>query len=287
MTTDLEVVVAPGAVLGEGPCWDDRRHELLWVDIERGRVHFDALNRRERATVDVDGPVSVVIPRAESGYVVATRDGLAFVDDGRTAVEPFLFLEPGDETRMNDGKCDPLGRLWVGSMSTKRQPNTGSLYRVETGRDPVRVLTGVTTSNGLGWSLDGAVMYYVDTGTGGVDVFSYDLETGEAAERGRFVDVAPEDGKPDGLTVDAEGHLWVALWGGWAVRRYAPDGALDRVLRIPAAQVTSCCFGGPDLDVLYITTAARGVQAGEQPMAGAVFALRPDVRGLPAARFAG
>jgi sugar lactone lactonase YvrE len=264
--------------LGEGIAWDAERDELLAVDIDAGTVWLG-----ERC-VAFAGPVSMVHPRAGGGYVVATRDGVALIAPDGVTVTPFVELEPGPDTRMNDGACDALGRLWVGSMSTRRVPNEAALYRVEPDGAPTTVLTGVSLSNGLAWSPDGATMYYVDTPTLGIDAFDFDLQTGAIARRRRIVEI--DRGRPDGLCVDHDGCLWVALYTGCAVRRYTPDGRLEREIELPASQVTNCCFGGLRLDTLFISTAARNVEQAE-PQSGLVFACEPGVTGVPVARFAG
>jgi sugar lactone lactonase YvrE len=274
------VFADPPLVLGEGPVWDADRGELLVVDIDRGAIWIGS------DELLLEPPISMVQPRISGGYIVATRDGLVGVNASRTQTAPLIELEPGPSTRMNDGKCDPVGRLWIGSMSarTPRESHASALYRLDSVNESVRVLSGVTLSNGLGWSPDASTMYYIDTGTGGVDAFDYALDSGDISRRRRFVDI--NRGRPDGLCVDADGCIWVGLWTGGAVHRYAPDGTLDREINLPVSQVTSCCFGGSDLDTLFITTAARDVREYEQH-AGAIFACRPGVKGVPVARFGG
>jgi sugar lactone lactonase YvrE len=219
------------------------------------------------------------------------RDGIAFLDelDGTLdLVAPIELENPGN--RMNDAKCDPAGRLWAGTMAFDFAPGAAALYRIAPDLSFVKVLEGVTISNGLGWSPDGDVMYYVDSGKYSVDAFDYDGANGEIANRRELVRFAPEDGMPDGMAVDAEGHLWIAFFHAAAVRRYTPQGRLDRQIRLPVALVTSVTFGGDDLRDLYITSAAYGLSAeqlAEQPHAGATFVCRPGVEGQPTVPFAG
>jgi sugar lactone lactonase YvrE len=186
---------------------------------------------------------------------------------------------------MNEGGCDPDGRFWCGSMAYDQAPGRGALYRLDPDGAVRRILDGVTISNGLDWSPDGSLAYYDDTATHRVDVFDYDRVTGLTARR-PFVRL-PDDGNPDGLTVDAEGGVWVALFGGGAVHRYTPAGALDVVVEVPTAQVTACTFGGPRLDELFVTTSREGMAADDDPLAGALFRAEVGVPGLPVREFAG
>jgi sugar lactone lactonase YvrE len=191
---------------------------------------------------------------------------------------------------MNDGKVDPQGRFWAGTTDIDHRPGLGTLYRLGADLTVSPMLADVTISNGLDWTADGATMYFIDTPTRQVDRFSFEPSTGSISDRKRAVTIRPGAGDPDGMTLDADDHLWVALWDGWAVERYAPNGDLELRVEVPAAQATSCTFGGSDLDVLFITTAQKGFSVGgrpDQPQAGGLFACRPGVRGRPAHRFAG
>jgi len=278
-------VSAPGAELGEGPVWDAAREELVWVDVDRGVVH----RRRGGAerTVAVGQPVGCAVPRAAGGLALAVRDGFALSAadcEGPPRLVAPVEAERGD-TRMNDGACDARGRFWAGTMSLTGDTRTAALYRLDPDLSVTRVLPGLSVSNGIGWSPDGSALYHVDSPRRRVDVYDFDAAAGTVAGRRAVVPVPAELGTPDGLAVDAEGGVWVALWGGSAVQRYSPGGELDERLELPVTNVTSCCFGGADLTTLYVTTAARG--AAREPLAGALFAYRPGVRGLPATPFAG
>jgi sugar lactone lactonase YvrE len=189
--------------------------------------------------------------------------------------------------RMNDGGCDPQGRFYCGSMAYAETPGAGSLYRLDLDGSVATVLTDVTISNGLTWSIDGSQAYYIDTPTHRVDVFDFDALAGTFSNRRPLVEIDAALGSPDGLTIDAEGNIWVALWAGGAVHRYSPDGVLTDVVAIPASQVTACAFGGPSLDRLYITTSRRDIDMTREPHAGALFMTRPDVGGIPVLPFAG
>jgi len=235
----VEIYVEACAELAEGPRWDAARGELMWVDIERGEVH------RGEAVTTFGERVGVALPTTAGGLLVATAS--AIVLEGEVVAR---FPHEGG-LRANDGACDPQGRLWVGTMALDERAGAAALYRFDGELRPI--LEGVGLSNGLGWSPDISLMYYVDSLTQRVDVFDYD---GEIANRRTFASIDADDGTPDGLAVDEEGGVWVALWGGSCVRRYAPDGALDHQVPIPGAKVTSCCFGGADGRSLFVTTAA-------------------------------
>jgi sugar lactone lactonase YvrE len=284
-----DVVLDVGATLGEGPVWDHETSRLLWVDITRKLVHtFDPATGADE-TVDVGSPVGAVASRAGGGWVLALADGFAVTDPGSTVVRLVSPVDAEDPTiRFNDGKVDPAGRFWAGTMAYDGTPGAGTLYRLNPDHEVSVALEGVTISNGLGWSPDRRTMYFIDTPTARVDAFDYDADTGAITDRRLVVDI--DAGAPDGMTVDAEGGLWVALWDGWAVRRYLPDSRLDRVIEVPAQRVTSCTFGGEALDTLYITSARSGLEPSafeEQPHAGALFAVNPGVRGIEPSRFAG
>ena len=281
-----ELISDARAQLGEGPIWDARTGELLWVDIMAGTVHrLDPETGADRS-FDVGRPVGAVVPRASGGYAFALRDGFAVGDDtGIELVAPVEEDRP--DLRMNDGACDPLGRFWAGTMHLDETHGAGALYRLDADGHVETILTDVTISNGVGWSPDGTRMYYVDTPTRGVDVLDFDLVSGAAGNRRRLATIEDGAGLPDGLVVDSEGCIWVALWEGWAVRRYSPDGELLAVADVPAARVTKPAFGGPALDRLYVTTARPDAPDPGQPHAGGVFAVAPGARGLPPHPYAG
>jgi sugar lactone lactonase YvrE len=276
---------AAPALLGEGPVWDAARGELVWVDIDRALVHRRAPGG-EQTSVDVGGPVGCAVSRADGGLALALRDGFALLPAGGGEPRLLAAVEQGrPDTRMNDGSCDSRGRFWAGTMSLTGDTRTAALYRLDADLTATRVLPGLSISNGLAWSPDDRLMYHVDTPRCRIDVYEFDASAGLIGGRRAAIPVAPEHGRPDGLTVDAEGGIWVALWGGGTVQRFTPEGELDARLELPVTQVTSCCFGDPDLGTLYVTSAARGAE--HEPLAGSLFACRPGVRGLPATPFAG
>jgi sugar lactone lactonase YvrE len=287
---EVELVLDARAELGEGPRWDAEGERLLWVDIMRGRVHSFRPGHHRCRNVAVGRPVGAVAQASDGGLVLAVQGGFARLEPGSSALE--MIAAAGDEPgiRMNDGACDAAGRFWAGTMALDERPRAGALYRLDADGRVHTMLEGVTISNGLDWSLDGTCMYYVDSPTQRIDAFAFDVETGALADRRPFAVIPREAGTPDGLTVDAEGFVWVALWGGGALRRYAPDGSLERTLHLPVTHPTSCAFGGPMLSELYVTTARIALSAGErerQPQAGGVFRCRPGVTGRPAHVFRG
>ena len=285
----MEVAIAAGALLGEGPRWDAATGRLLWVDIESHELHVFDPARSDR-TIALDDRVSAAAPTESGGVLVALAGRLAVVDLDDESVRTLVEVPHGSDTRLNDGACDAAGRFWVGSMALDYSPGHGALYRYSHDGGLDRVLGEVTLSNGIGWSPDGATMYYIDSMAYRVDRFEFDLATGEISGRRPLIVIERGAGIPDGLTVDDEGGIWVALWGGACIRRYSPHGELERVVEVPADNVTSCCFGGEDGRSLYITTASVELPAerhSTQLLAGSVFVTDVGVSGPPARAFAG
>jgi sugar lactone lactonase YvrE len=269
---------------GEGPVWSERWGGLLWVDMFAGDVL--SLGRDGTITREhLSEIVAAVRPRRGGGAVLGFERGFALQDPDGT-VKALGELWNDRNVRMNEGGCDPEGRFYCGSMAYDKRPGAGALYRLDPDGAVTVVLEGVTVSNGLEWSPDGSRAYYNDTDTYRTDVFDYDVESGLTARR-PFVEVAAEVGRPDGLTVDSEGGVWIALNGGGAVHRYTPAGALDAVVEVPARKVTACTFGGPRLGELFITTSREDLEPGDDPLAGSVFRAEPRVSGLPVREFAG
>lgn len=277
------------ATLGEGPYWVPGEDRLLWVDIHEGRLHRTdgASGATESVTLDA---ISAAFPVVGGGVLTAGGGTLTLrfpAGDGEQWPPRVVAEVPmGKGVRFNDGAVDPAGRVWIGSMDTTETDPLGELYRLDPGGALTSVVRKVTVSNGLGWSPEGSRLYYVDSSSRKIDVFDYDPATGEAFNRRVFADLRYADGFPDGLTVDADGCVWVAMWGGAALRRFTPAGKPDVMLPVPVARPTSCAFGGPDLADLYVTTANIGLSdsaRAAQPLAGRLLRLRPGPLGLPSA----
>jgi sugar lactone lactonase YvrE len=289
-TLDVALVVDQQCDVGEGPLWDPRAGLLYWVDITPGRLYSWHPRMGVRTVIEAEQTLGSVALQAGGGLVLALRDGLhVLTPEG--AIDVLLRVDADSPSHsLNDSGCDRAGRLWVGRVADDESPESGCLYRISPDLGIARAVDRTTLANGVGWSPDDRTMYFADSTTLTVFAFDYDLQTGTATSRREFVRTEPADGLPDGLTVDEEGFVWVAYWGGWCVRRFSPDGRLDRVVEVPVAQVSSCTFGGERLDELYITTAAfqlTGAERSEQPAAGSLFRARPGVRGLPPNPFGG
>jgi sugar lactone lactonase YvrE len=288
MAITVESQCAHRAELGEAPHWDAATQTLLWVDIEAGTVHRLHPDTGQRHDLRLAPPLGFAIPTSDDEMAIAVQHDIEIVD-AHTQRRRLAVVEDGiDDLRINDGKCDPRGRLVFGSLSHSRTAGAGALYSLERNGALTRLLTSVTLSNGLGWDTSGTRFYYVDSTTQRIDLLDYDLSTGTVSARRPFAHIDPADGLPDGLAIDAEGGVWVCLFAGGAVRRYDDNGHLSEVVRLPVSAPTSLAFGGKDLDTLFITTARHrlnATQRHEQPLAGAVLSCRPEIAGVAVPRF--
>jgi sugar lactone lactonase YvrE len=282
------VAAASADMLGESPIWCAREQALYWLD-----VRAPALQRLVPATGET---ARWMLPElcggavlARGGVVLALQRTLALFDPASSALAPLLVLEDAAlDNRLNEAKCDPAGRLWVGSMRDFGTAVTGSLYRVSPALRAARMLGDIRVPNGMAWSPDGTTMYFADTGDGAIRAYAFDPATGDLGAMHILVPPGQLPGRPDGSAVDAEGHLWNARYGGGCIARIRPDGKIDRVVRMPVTQPTSCAFGGADLRTLFVTTARQKLSDAEhaaQPEAGHLLMMPVDVAGLNPSAF--
>jgi sugar lactone lactonase YvrE len=292
-----ELFVPAAGVLTEGPRWDDRTQRLLWTDIYAGTLNSCDGRGADRRSTATGLTLGSFAPREAGGYVLALDTGFAVSGDDVSAWVPVGEQRAAGSTiRSNDGCCDAAGRFFAGTMDHEEAPHAGSVYRLDAaGPDgsipsPVEIFDGATVSNGIDWSPDSTRMYYVDSAESRLDVLDYDLAAGAVSGRRPLVEFPEAYGAPDGLTVDAAGAIWVAFWGGGVVRRFSTEGRLTGVVALPVPRVSSCTFGGPNLDELFVTTASYQMSAIElpaAPLSGSIFRCRPGAVGRPVRRYAG
>jgi sugar lactone lactonase YvrE len=287
-----ELVLDARADLGEGPAWERHSGCLTWVDIRLGHLHIFSPPDGTDRKIEVGESIGCAAPRRSGGLVLGLRSGFALLDLPAKKLTRLVNPEehlPGN--RFNDGKCDPTGRFLAGSMDNAEIEASGSLYSLAPDGSVKTLLTGRRISNGLTWSPDQHTFYFIDTPTRLVMAYDYDLAAGGIANPRPVVSVPPGLGWPDGMTSDAEGLLWVAMWGGAKLTRWNPaTGQLVAEIPIPAFNVSSCCFGGPDLTDLYVTSARKGMdtkQLAKYPLTGGLFRVRTDIQGMPTFEFNG
>lgn len=290
MSGAVRTLEVPVAVLGEAPLWDAGAGALLWVDCDQRRLFTLDPEGGAVTTQELPGNPGSYALRVGGGMVMAYRNRLVLADgdlpDAREVETPLLDFAT---ERFNDGACDRRGRFWVGTMDRKLKEPVGSLYRIDPDLKMTRMESGLVCSNGIAFSPDDRTLYHTDTGAGTIYAYDYDAGSGDIAGRRTFADFADRTGRPDGCAIDAEGCLWVAQIGGGLVVRLDPAGRRMREIAMPAHSVTSLAFGGADLRTLYVTSASfRPAPDGTRnPAAGLVFAVEPDVPGLPEPAFAG
>ncbi|MDQ3013062.1 MAG: SMP-30/gluconolactonase/LRE family protein [Acidobacteriota bacterium] len=295
-----ELVLDAKVLLGEGPWWNARTGQLYWVDIEGCAIHVfnptSGLATGRDRKIDVGQMVGCVVGRKSGGVALALQQGFYHLDLETEKLTPLVDPEshlPGN--RFNDGKCDSRGRFWAGTTRINHDEPEGFLYRLDADLSVHRQLDNVWISNGLAWSPDDRTMYFIDSPTGEVIAFDFDAAAGEIGNERLVIEIPEGGGSPDGMTIDEEGMLWIALWDGWRVIRVNPAsgngaGAIIDEIKMPVARPTSCVFGGANLDELYITTASTRLPAEElakQPLAGGLFRCKPGVKGFAAVEFAG
>lgn len=288
----VEVLVNLRCELAEGPFWDDQTQRLYWVNILAGQLHCTEPASGKTHTYSIEKRIGAAALRSGGGFVLATEDGFAFFDPD---LEELTFIDdpeadrPGN--RFNDGKCDPAGRFWAGTMAYSVEEGAGALYRLGPDGRARTMVQGLTISNGLAWSNDHQTMYHIDTIPRKVYAYDYDVTTGEVTNRRVAIDVAPELGYPDGMCIDTQDKLWIAHVGAGCVRRWDPNTSdIMQTISLPTAKPTSCSFGGKNLKTLFITTAWEHMSEAEKerdPLAGALFAVELPYQGQPPVRFAG
>jgi len=282
-TLTADCVLDAKAVLGEGPVWRAETQALVWVDIESASVCCFYPATGENQTWDVGEKPGLAVPAEKGDLILGTSVGFVRLDLASGELSPIIDPEQDlPNNRFNDGKVDPEGRLWAGTMGMNEAPNVGSLYRLNRNLSADKLFDQVSISNGMAWTSDHKTFYYIDSPTRRVDVFDCDMAGGSVSNRQTAFELPRGMGYPDGMCIDNEGMLWVALWQGWGVARFEPGGALLAKVEVPVECVTSCCFGGENWDELYITTSSRDLdEAGraEQPLAGGVFRCKPGVSG--------
>ncbi len=292
MTVQPELVLDARADLGEGPAWEAHTGSLYWVDIHAGHLHiFDPREKTDRS-IDVGDFLGCAAPRNAGGLVLALHSGFAILDLSTEKLTHLVTPEPYPPGhRFNDGKCDPAGRFLAGSMNDTETTASGTLYSIVPDGTLKTLVRNVRTSNGLTWSPDYRTFYFIDTPTRVVRAYDYDLITGEIANPRSVVSVPSKLGWPDGMTSDAEGMLWVALWGGAKLSRWNPaTGRMLAEIPFPALNVSSCCFGGAELTDIYVTTAREGMNAkqlAKYPLSGGLFRIKTNVCGMPTFTFGG
>lgn len=288
---NAELVLDAKAKLGEGSIWHPKENKLYWIDIEGKALHIYDPVTKENKTFDVGSRIGTVVPVEKGGALVALQNGIHFID---TKTGKLTFINnplPDANIRFNDGKCDPSGRFWVGTMAMDSRRKGAVLYRMDKDKTIRTMLDRVTISNGIVWTADKKTMYYNDTPTGTVQGFDYNDKTGEITNRRVVIKIPRGGGSPDGMTIDADGNLWVALWGSGTVGKFDPKtGELLQKVIVPAQNVSSCAFGGKNLDILYITTARAWVNDAklkEFPLSGGLFSVKPGVKGVAAKFYKG
>ena len=275
----IDVVIEHKCLLGEGPLWDGTRKSVYWLDILKGEIHEYATEKRATRTIPVAQMVGSIAVCKDGSLIAALKNGFGFVNPDTGQVRMIGHPESHlVENRFNDGKCDPAGRFWAGTMSLSEEKNAGAVYVVDKNLVISQMIKQVTISNGMAWCVHHKKFYYIDTPTFEVAAYDYDMETGKIINREVVIKIANEDGYPDGMTIDSEGMLWIAHWDGWQVTRWNPvTGEKLMHIKLPVGRVTSCCFGGDNLQDLYITSARVGLSEDElerQPLAGSLFVIR-------------
>jgi len=287
---DVQCAVPYNAFLAEGPHWIKGIRSLLWVDILAPSIHLSNLSNGDTRSLPISELVGVVVPRRSGGCIVAAQSGLSELNLQTGEMIP--LATPGDMTgrRFNDGKCDAAGRLWAGTLAIDASPGRGALYCLDTDGTLTQFESGFHICNGMAWSPDSTRFYLADSGRRQIYVYDYDLAQGTLSNKREFATFNETEGAPDGLAMDVDGYLWCAMWDGWALKRFGPDGHLDRTVALPVPRPTSCAFGGADMKTLFVTTARirlSATQLAAAPLSGSILSVHADVPGCVVGEFGG
>ena len=288
---NLDIVVDHKCLLGEGPVWDAVRKTIYWVDILKAEIHEYIPAQKMHRIIPVHQMIGSLAVCTNGNFIAALQNGFAFIN--RITGEVKMIADPENHlpnNRFNDGKCDPAGRFWAGTMALSEDAGAGNVYVIQNGLTPTKKIEAVSISNGMAWSLNHQTFYYIDSPTLQVVAYGYDKTTGHISHKRTVIKIAKDEGTPDGMTIDNEGMLWIAHWGGWQVTRWNPlTGEKLYSIKLPVAKVTSCTFGGNTFEDLYITSAKVALTQDElekQPLAGSLFVVRNcGFKGLPAFEF--
>lgn len=293
---NIEIVGSKISLLGEGPVWDAKQGMIYWIDILNGQLHSHHPQTNTEASIGLDQMIGSFALSENGKIIAALKEGIYWVD--KITGQKELIIAPEKhlpKNRFNDGNCDPAGRFWAGTMSLTEEKEAGSLYCIEKNKqtgliESKKMISDLTISNGMAWSRDGKTFYFIDTPTYEIIAYDYELSTGQIKNKKLVVRIDAEDGFPDGMTMDAEGMLWVAHWGGWQVTRWNPlTGKKLSSIKLPVAKITSCTFGGADFTDLYISSARVGLsetELAQQPLAGSLFVVKNcGYNGLPSFEF--
>ena len=289
---EAQLVIESNSPLGEGPIWDPKRQVLWWVDILEGLIHCHNPADGANQSWSVGQMVGTIVTAQDGRLVIATEKGFHWFDPETGNIELITDPEPDrPQNRFNDGKCDPSGRLWAGTMPISEEGNAGTLYCLHPDGKAEAKDDGYAIPNGIVWNDEASVMYHIDSPTRRVDAWDFDNPTGTINNRRTVYHVTQEGAFPDGMAMDVEGKIWLALWGGWVVIRFDPISGKELArIPIPVSRTSACAFGGPNLNTLFITTAKKDItpeDLEQEPMAGCVFKANPGVCGQPPMAFAG
>lgn len=284
MMSSIELALRIKTCVGEGPLWDEKSRRLLWIDVLEGKVFIFNPNSQQNVEIRIGKHVGAIALTHSDAILAAAKDEIISIDVKHSSITPILKVITDDKFRFNDGRVDAHGRFVVGSMGYEPKPGTASLYSYTYPQKIETILEDVGLSNGLCWSKDSQTFYYIDTLTSQIARYSYDIETGKVSDRKSLITFEKSDGSPDGMTIDSEGNLWVAFWGGGCIRRISSDGRIIGTYKLPVSRVTSVAFGGENLSQLFITTASYLLNEDEllrEPLAGSLFVMETDTQGFP------